>query len=1521
MQKITTQQLLQQIRIMTVSLFLLLSSYLCAQIVPAGSGSYTLQLPPADAGGRNVPPNGTPRVSGAAATKPIVTNDWWTGLLTFNDANLYNYPLSMKGSANGLIVSYTFLGQGANDSRQPMGPEQPLVVGVSGLTGTYPTVSDYSDWTVTASWSNAGRSFNATMGMGMPFVYCTKGNADVASVVINIGTVAVQNEMLLITNSISGSNFAVYAPVGSIWSNTGNTYTSTLAGKNYFSVAMLPAGSNATTAANDYKQYAYVFPTNTSVSWNYNNATSTMQSTFTVTADQKEGTGSTVLLGLLPHQWAHLGAGSPQPGSYAYTTSRGVMKMLASNSFIVENKFKGVLSALPNLAKYSTGFDPAALNAKIELVKNTGLDLWTDSYNDGLAMNRLVQVAKIADQMGNTEARDKLISTVKTRLENWLKAIQGENAFIFYYSNTWTTLIGYPAGYSADANINDHHFHYANFINAATAVEQFQPGWAANWGPMVNMLVKDAGNGDRSNSMFPFLRNFHPYAGHSFASGQLNAEPHGNNQESSSEAMNFNASLINWGVMTGDNAIRDLGIYLYTTEQTAIEEYWFDMSDRNFAPTYSQMMCARVWGNGYDRNTFWTGDIAAMYGIQMFPLTGSHLYLGHNKTYAQALWNDMTAKTGVLSNTHNDNLWFDTYWSFLSLTNPAAAINLYNNYPTYKPKGGNSDAHTYHWLHSFNGMGAVDETITADYPIATVFNKAGDKTYTAHNYGATQITVTYSDGFSMTVPARTFKTSKDIAVTASISSSAFEVPTNGSVTLTAAVTGTGITKVEFYDGTTLIDTKLAPPYTTTASNLNARIHGFFVKAYVGTALQLSNVVSVVVGAQLPYQGTIVSIPSQVIEPGNYDIYEGGIGQNISYFDATTSNDAGTFRAPEYVDAAPTPGEGNTVSFIDDGEWIEYTVNVAQAGTYNLSIRYASGNAAGGGPFHIEVDGNTVANNITVGFTSSNWSVWATKQVNGVILPAGQHVIRLAFDKGGFNIGKISFAYAGSATPSLTVSSNAVTIAQYANSKKTVDVTSNISWTAVSDQSWLTVTPASAFGNTTVTFTAQENPTTSTRTANVTFSGNGVSNQVVTVTQDPGGVPYILVTPTTMNFNAAANTPQNIEITSNVAWTASSNQSWLTLSAANGSGVAVITANAADNALTTSRSAIITITGTGLTPKTIAVTQDGAAIQIVLPITFEANGTYVFTDFDGGTGSVVANPFKTGSNLSDKVGKIVRNTGATWAGSYLTLQNKIDFSTLSTFSMRVYSPRAGVPVLLKLEGDVGPTQISTTTTVANSWETLTWNFIGSQSNVYNKLVFMFDFGSVGNGTANSTFYFDDIYQISSASNILNISKYAATIAAAPNSTQTFDIQSNVNWTVTSSQSWLTPSVTNGSGNASITLTAEQNPTSSVRTANVLVSAPGLVPQTLIITQDLGTTAVSNIQNPLIKIYPNPAKDVLYIDGFSANAVVSLYDVTGKLLITQVLNQKQLDISFLKNGIYLLRITEKKGFTLKRLVKIN
>ena len=155
----------------------------------------------------------------------------------------------------------------------------------------------------------------------------------------------------------------------------------------------------------------------------------------------------------------------------------------------------------------------------------------------------------------------------------------------------------------------------------------------------------------------------------------------------------------------------------------------------------------------------------------------------------------------------------------------------------------------------------------------------------------------------------------------------------------------------------------------------------------------------------------------------------------------------------------------------------------------------------------------------------------------------------------------------------------------------------------------------------------------------------------------------------------------------------------------------------------------------------------------LPIDFESGliVTSTFVDFDGGTASVVANPQSSGINVSSKVGKIVRNGGTSWAGSKIILSSNLDFSTNSIIGMKVYtSAPVGTTIKFKLEGG-GNTERDVQTTVSNAWEELKWDFTGEPSNL-NTLVFMFDFGNVGNGAANSTFLFDDIQQIYAGSQL-------------------------------------------------------------------------------------------------------------------------------------------------------------------------
>jgi hypothetical protein len=152
--------------------------------------------------------------------------------------------------------------------------------------------------------------------------------------------------------------------------------------------------------------------------------------------------------------------------------------------------------------------------------------------------------------------------------------------------------------------------------------------------------------------------------------------------------------------------------------------------------------------------------------------------------------------------------------------------------------------------------------------------------------------------------------------------------------------------------------------------------------------------------------------------------------------------------------------------------------------------------------------------------------------------------------------------------------------------------------------------------------------------------------------------------------------------------------------------------------------------------------------VLLPVDFESPTLdYAFINFDGGNSTVLDNPHKTADNSSNKVAKMVKGAGQPWGGSILKLGGNIDFSTNKVFRMKVYSPRVGAKVLLKVENSTDPNKAfekEVTTTVANEWVDLVFDYSAiNTSNTYQNLVLIFDLGTVGNGSSDFTFYFDDI----------------------------------------------------------------------------------------------------------------------------------------------------------------------------------
>ncbi len=150
--------------------------------------------------------------------------------------------------------------------------------------------------------------------------------------------------------------------------------------------------------------------------------------------------------------------------------------------------------------------------------------------------------------------------------------------------------------------------------------------------------------------------------------------------------------------------------------------------------------------------------------------------------------------------------------------------------------------------------------------------------------------------------------------------------------------------------------------------------------------------------------------------------------------------------------------------------------------------------------------------------------------------------------------------------------------------------------------------------------------------------------------------------------------------------------------------------------------------------------------LLLPLDFEdPTLNYAFTDFGNVVSSVVGNPDQSGVNTSATVGQTLKPIGAeVWGGSFLTLDDPIDFSSLQNISVNVWSPVSGIVVKLKLENATDPDvfeEIDIVNSVASGWETLTYDFSGANlTQEYHKVVLFFDFGNAGN---NTTYYFDDI----------------------------------------------------------------------------------------------------------------------------------------------------------------------------------
>jgi endoglucanase Acf2/chitodextrinase len=714
--------------------------------IEVGKGSYSDVRPagrqgPSNNGGQGVKPKVTP----VMADKAVPTNDWWSSLIfqRFSSnpwsENMYGHPLTYKAVSGGLEVGYPTAHQIVGGGRQYEFPHKAdLTLGLAGLNSPDAKADGWSDWTVTPYWNDGAHTLRATIGHGLPYVYA-EGTGGAAQISAAAPPTVFADHGNVLGVTISGHHYALFAPSSSDWTVSGSEIRAGLGSTDYFSLAVLPSKD----ALADYQKYAFSFVTGSKVNWDYLEGDGKVKATYTLTTEAKEGNETGTLQALYRHQWLH---SSDELTGYSYVSSRGEMKVREGKSFTTTQKVNGVLPGLPS----APGVDRAKLRTYINDVLTHGdpFSGAVDSYWTGKALGKLAQLVPIADQIGETANRDRLLDLIKGRMEEWF-AVGGPSEFS--YDKDWRTLIGYPASYGSDQELNDHHFHYSYYVMGAAIVAQYDPQWAADseWGGMVKELIRDAANPARDDEKYPFLRGFDVYAGHSWAAGHESFAA-GNNQESSSESINLSAGLIMWGSAVGDKALRDQGVYMMMTESESIAQYWFDAEQQVYPEDFTHDVVGMVWSTGGAYATWWTANPEEIHGINFLPVTGGSLHLAREKTMLRRSVAEMEKENGGPALE-----WRDIFWEVQALYDPAKAMQYWNQWDgSYVPEAGETKAHTYHWVATMSSIGAPDMTVTANTPTAAVFDKNGTRTYAAHNYGAEECSVLFSDGAVLNVPAK-----------------------------------------------------------------------------------------------------------------------------------------------------------------------------------------------------------------------------------------------------------------------------------------------------------------------------------------------------------------------------------------------------------------------------------------------------------------------------------------------------------------------------------------------------------------------------------------------------------------------------------------------------------------------------------------------------------------------------------------------------------------------------------------------
>ena len=228
------------------------------------------------------------------------------------------------------------------------------------------------------------------------------------------------------------------------------------------------------------------------------------------------------------------------------------------------------------------------------------------------------------------------------------------------------------------------------------------------------------------------------------------------------------------------------------------------------------------------------------------------------------------------------------------------------------------------------------------------------------------------------------------------------------------LTATGTSLKWYTDGTGGTALSAAPTPSTAVVGTTTYYVGQTLNGCEGTR---ASVAVKVYQPQGPYSGTPAPIPG-TIQFENFDLG----GQDSAYYDSSPGSAVTpvvNFRTTEDVDIenCTDVGAGYNLGYTIAGEWLEYTVNVASTGAYNIAFRVACNGDAR--TLSLQTNGVTIVNNLAIPNTA-DWQTWSDVTVNNIQLTAGVQVLRLTIGATDYiNLNYMTFTSVASVIPTVT----------------------------------------------------------------------------------------------------------------------------------------------------------------------------------------------------------------------------------------------------------------------------------------------------------------------------------------------------------------------------------------------------------------------------------------------------------------------------------------------------------------------